>query len=141
MDPKLVTLLADYMEKTGSISADTRNLVDRMYRHIDRQDTAKTASIAALTDKAGELAQKMTGIRMLSGQPLIEGYEMVKQAAAMMIDHDQALQLLDMVLDTINLDRQKQASLEPGRACPSTSKNADELSAIDGLMADCGITA
>jgi hypothetical protein len=141
MDPKLVTLLAGYMEKTGSISVDVRNLLDRMYRHIDRQDTAKTASVAALVDKAGTLAQKMAGIRMLSGQPLIEGYEMVKQASAMMIDHDQALQLLDMVLDTINLDRQKQASLEPGRACPTGSKNSDDLSAIDGLMADCGIVS
>lgn len=141
MDPKLVAMLADYMEKTGGISADTRNLVDRMYRHIEKQDGAKTASIAALRDKAGALAQKMAGIRMLSGQPLIEGYEMVKEASAMMSDHDEALQLLDMVLDSFETDRRKQANLEPGRACESVAKTASgNMSAIDELMADCGIT-
>ncbi len=138
MDPKLVTMLADYMEKTGSISADTRNLVDRMYRHIEKQDDAKTASVAALRDRAGAIAQKMAGIRMLTGQPLIEGYEMIKEAASMMGEHEQSLELLDMVLESFVQDRQKQASLEPGRPA---AKTADaEPSAIDGLMADCGIS-
>jgi len=141
MDPKLVSMLADYMEKTGSISADTRSLVARMYGHIEKQDSVKTASVAALQDKAGTIAQKMAGIRMLSGQPLIDGYEMVKEASAMMADHDQSLQLLDMVLDSFVIDRQKQASLEPGRPASKTGGTGEEQSAIDGLMADCGITS
>ena len=141
MDPKLVTMLANYMEKTGSLSADTRDIVDRMYRHIEKQDDVKTASVAALTDKAGVIAQKMAGIRMLTGQPLIEGYEMIKTASDMMIDHEQSLELLDMVLDSFALDRQKQASLEPGRACDRVKTSSNNLSAIEGLMADCGITS
>lgn len=135
-----MTMLANYMEKTGSISVDTRDLVDRMYKRIEKQDTEKTASVAALTDKAGVLAQKMAGMRMLTGQPLIEGYEMIKTASDMMIDHEQSLELLDMVLDSFALDRQKQASLEPGRACDATKTASENLSAIEGLMADCGIT-
>jgi len=139
MDPKLVTMLANYMEKTGSVSADTRTLVDRMYRYIQRQDDAKTASVAAIQDRSGMIAQKMAAIRMLSGQPLIEGYEMIKEAASMMSDHDQALQLLDMVLDSFVVDRQKQASLEPGRPAASQA-TGEEQTAIEGLMADCGVT-
>ena len=140
MDPKLVTMLAGYMEKTGSLSAETRDMIDRMYRHIEKQDGEKTASVAMLTDKAGALAQKMAGMRMLTGQPLIEGYEMIKTASDMMIDHEQSLELLEMVLDSFALDRQKQASLEPGRACDPTKTASENLSAIEGLMADCGIT-
>jgi len=139
MDPKLVTMLANYMEKTGSVSADTRTLVDRMYRYIQRQDDAKTASVAAIQDRSGMIAQKMAAIRMLSGQSLIEGYEMIKEAAAMMSDHDQALQLLDMVLDSFVVDHQKQASLEPGRPAASLA-TGEELTAIEELMAACGVT-
>ena len=138
MDPKLVTMLADYMEKTGSVSAETRDLVDRMYRYMDRQDHAKTASVAAIKDRAGELAQKMTGIRLMTGQPLIEGYEMVKQAADMMSDHDQALDLMTMILDSMQTDHHKQAGIEPGRAVPGSESR--ELSAIEQLMSDCGIS-
>ena len=138
MDPNIVTMLANYMEKTGSLSAETRSLVDRMYRHIEKQDHAKTASLAALKDRSGALARKMAGIRMLTGQPLIEGEEKIKEAATMISEHDQALELFDMVLDSFVQDRRKQASLEPGR--PASTNAEKEPSAIEGLMADCGIT-
>jgi hypothetical protein len=138
MDPKIVTLLANYMTKTGSISADTRSLVDRMYRYIEKQDHAKTASIATVKDHGSAIAQKMADVRLSSGQPLIAGAEMIKEAQVMLSDHDEALTLFDMVLDSFVQDRQKQASLDPGRP---TAKTTDrELSAIEGLMADCGIT-
>ncbi len=137
MDPKLVGMLADYMEKTGSISAETRDLVARMYRVIERQDGEKTASVGALKDRAGELAQKMAGIRLMTGQPLIDGYEMIKQAASMMSDHEQALVLLDMVLDSMQTDHRKQANLEPGKAV-GVPQNTNR-SAVEELMADCGI--
>lgn len=139
MDPKLVGMLADYMEKTGSISAETRDLVARMYRVIERQDGEKTASLGAMKDCAGALARKMADIRLMTGRPLIDGYEMIKQAADMMSDHEQALVLLDMVLDSMQEDHHKQADLEPGKAVGSP--HAGERSAIDELMADCGIAA
>ena len=138
MDPKLVTMLADYMEKTGSISAETRSLVDRMDKVIERQDREKTASVSTIRDRAGAIAQKMTGIRLMTGQPLIDGYDMVKQAMAMMTDHDQALDLMEMVLDSMQLDHRKQAGLEPGRGVPAPK--TEERSAIDELMADCGVS-
>ena len=141
MDPKLVSMLADYMEKTGSLSAETRNLVDRMYQHIEKQDDAKTASVMLLKDRAGALAQKMASVRMLSGQPMIEGYDMVKQASGMMLTHSEALDLLDMVLDTVQIDRQKQASLEPGRPSGQTDLAATERSAAEELMFDCGVAS
>lgn len=137
MDPKLVGMLADYMEKTGSISAETRDLVARMYRVIERQDGEKTASLSALKDRAGALAQKMANVRLMTGQPLIDGYEMIKQAAGMMAEHEQALVLLDMVLDSMQNDHRKQASLEPGKAVGTPQ--GGNRSAIDDLMADCGI--
>jgi len=138
VDPKLVTMLADYMEKTGSISAETRVLVDRMDKMIERQDREKTASVSAIRDRAGAIAQKMTGIRLMTGQPLIDGYDMVKQAMAMMTDHDQALDLMEMVLDSMQLDHRKQAGLEPGRGV--SAPKTEERSAIDELMADCGVS-
>ena len=135
MDPKIVSLLADYLEKTGSVSADTRDLLDRMSRYMDKQDQVKTASLAAVKDRAGPLAQKMADVRMLSGQPLIEGYELVKQAEAMMTDHDEALTLLDMVLEAVQNDRMKHAALEPGRpsgsALPSQNLTAGEQLYVD----------
>jgi hypothetical protein len=130
--------LADYLEKTGSVSADTRDLLDRMSRYIDKQDHAKTASIAATKDRAGSLAQKMAGFLMLSGAPLIEGYEMVKQAEAMMTSHDEALELLDMVLDSMKDDRLKHAALEPGRPSGSAVP-AHALTAGEQLYVDNGI--
>ena len=138
MDPKIVSLLADYLEKTGSVSADTRDLLDRMSKYIDKQDQVKTASLAAMKDRAGPLAQKMAGVRMLSGQPLIDGYEMVKVAEAMMTDHDEALSLLDMVLDAVRDDRMKQAALEPGRPFGSALP-AHDLTAGEQLYVDNGI--
>ena len=137
MDPKLVTMLADYMEKTGGISAETRHLVDRMYRMIERQDQEKTASVSAIKDRAVEIAKKMAGIRLMTGKPLIEGYDMVKQAMTMMTDHDQSLHLITMILDSMQEDHRKQAGLEPGRGIPAPK--GEEPSAIEGLMADCGI--
>ncbi|MCL2624241.1 MAG: hypothetical protein FWD31_11305 [Planctomycetaceae bacterium] len=137
MDPKLVTMLADYMEKTGSISAETRHLVDRMYRMIERQDQEKTASVSAIKDRAVEIAKKMAGIRLMAGKPLIEGYDMVKQAMTMMTDHNESLHLMTMILDAMQEDHRKQAALEPGRGVPAPKE--EEPSAIEGLMADCGI--
>jgi len=138
VDPKLVHLLANYLEKTGSVSADTRDLLDRMSRYIDKQDHAKTASVAATKDRAGALAQKMAGIQMLSGAPLIEGYEMVKQAEAMMTDHNDALDLMELVLDAMKDDRLKQAELEPGRPAGSAMPNGN-LTANEQLYVDNGI--
>jgi len=137
VDPKLVTMLADYMEKTGSISAETRHLVDRMYRMIERQDQEKTASVSAIKDRALEIAKKMAGTRLMTGHPLIEGYDSVKQAMTMMTDHDKSLNLITMILDTMQEDHGKHAGLEPGYGVPTPK--GEELSAIEGLMADCGI--
>jgi hypothetical protein len=127
------------MEKTGSVSADTRSLLERMYKHIDKQDNAKTASAVALKDQAGEIAQKMAGITMLSGQPLIDGYEMVKEAQTMMSDHDGSLELLGMVLDAVKNDRAKQAGLEPGRAYGSSTQG-QELTPLEQIRVDHGLT-
>ena len=138
MDPKLVTMLADYMEKTGAISAETRYLLDRMDKMIERQDREKTASVSAIKDRAGAIAQKMAGIRLMSGHPLIEGHDLVKQAMTMMTDHDQALSLIEIILNSMQLDHRKQAGLEPGRGVPAPKTG--ERSAIEELMADCGIS-
>jgi hypothetical protein len=137
VDPKLVTMLADYMEKTGSLSAETRHLVDRMDRMIERQDREKTASVSAIRDRAVEIAKKMAGIHLMTGQPLIEGNDLVKQAMTMMTDHDNSLNLITMILDFMQEDHRKQAGLEPGRGVPAPK--AGESSAIEELMTDCGI--
>ena len=136
MDPKLVAMLADYMEKTGSVSAETRDLVERMYRHIEKQDSVKTASVAILNDRAGAIAQKLASTRLPSGSPLIDGYEEIKQASAMLSKHDEALNLVSMVLDAVQQDRTKVASLEPGRPVDSSKRT---LTAKEQLYADCGV--
>jgi len=111
VDPKLVTMLADYMEKTASVSA--------------------------IKDRALEIAKKMAGIRRMTGHPLIEGYDMVKKAMTMMTDHDKSLNLITMILDTMQEDHGKHAGLEPGYGVPAPK--GEEPSAIEGLMTDCGI--
>ena len=136
MDPKLVAMLADYMEKTGSVSAETRDLVDRMYKHIEKQDSVKTASVAILKDRAGAVAHKLASTRLPSGSMLIEGYEEIKQAEAMLSQHDQALDLVTMVLDAVQQDRAKVASLEPGRPVDSPKR---AMTAKEQLYADCGV--
>jgi hypothetical protein len=60
---------------------------------------------------------------------------LVKQAEAMMTDHDEALTLLDMVLEAVQNDRMKHAALEPGRpsgsALPSQNLTAGEQLYVD----------
>jgi hypothetical protein len=132
VDPKLVDLLSQYMTKMGSVAKDTKTTLSKMYHYIDRQDMAKVASVSSHRDRAGELAQKMSATRLPSGSPIIEGYETIKQASLMLSDHDQALNVLDMVLDVITKDHAKHASVEPGYPCsPQTDK---ELSADDWLV-------
>jgi hypothetical protein len=121
------------MTKMGGVAEDTKSVLSRMYRHIDLRDQAKVASISQHKDRAGALAQKMSATRLLSGSPLIEGYDTIKQAALMLSDHDQALNILDMVLDAVAGDRTKSASAEPGYPC-DPRKEEEELSADQWLV-------
>jgi hypothetical protein len=133
VDKILVDLLSQYMTKMGSVTEDTKTILSRMYRHIDRQDQTKVASVAAQKDRAGVLAHKLSTTRLISGAPLIEGYESIKQAAVMLSDHDQALNVLDMVLDSVAASTVKHASVEPGYPC-NAPVDADKLSADDWLV-------
>jgi hypothetical protein len=137
MNPRLVDLLSQYMTKMGSITQDTKTLLGRMYKYIDKQDQVKTASVAAHRDRADALAYKMSQTRLPSGAPLIEGHEIVKQASLMLSDHDQTLNVLEMVLNSVVEDHTKHAAVEPGYpySIPATGKEAeDKLSADDWLV-------
>jgi hypothetical protein len=136
MDTVLVDLLSQYMTKMGGIVTDIKPMLGKMYQSIDRRDQEKVASISQHKDRAGALAQKMSSTRLLSGVPLIEGYDTIKQAALMLSDHDQALNVLDMVLDSIARDHTKQASAEPGHPCPAVKADADSLSANEWLVSE-----
>jgi hypothetical protein len=140
MDPKLVSMLADYMEKTGSISVNVRDLLNRHQQYIETQDNAKTASFSRLRTKAMDMALKLANTRLSSGETLIAGAEHVKRASAMLTDPEKAIDLVNMIVDSYAADFQrnsKQASLEPGRAVGSPVKR--ELSARDYLLDATGI--
>jgi hypothetical protein len=122
------------MTKMGSVSKDTKTLLQRAYRYIDRQDQEKVASVSLHRDRAGVIAHKMSTTRLPSGSPLIEGYDTIKQASLMLSDHDQALNVLDMVLDAVTKDQAKHASVEPGYAVSRPEGSEDKMSADEWLV-------
>jgi len=138
MDPILVSMVTQYMTKTGSIAAESRDLFARMSKYIDGQDTAKTASISANRDEAKRLAHRMSETR-LSGIPLIEGYAQVKDASGMLSSHEGALKAFDLILNVLQQAPQKSASLEPGRV-DHQAGGGRPLTAKEELLAECGIT-
>jgi hypothetical protein len=141
MDAKFIETLANYIQKTGSLAADTKDLITRQQQFLDKDVQQKQASVSAVKKRAADTALKLASIRLpKSGLPLIAGGDEVKKAALMLTDLDTSIGLLDLVLDTVQKDgqRQKQASLEPGRAV--ASKRSKSLTADEQLAIDCGIT-
>jgi hypothetical protein len=130
-------MLANYMEKTGSLAADTKDLIERQQKFLDREVQQKQASISDVKKKAADTALKLASVRLpVTGRPLIEGGDQVKQAALLLTNLDSSIGLLSMVLDTVQQEGQKQASLEPGKAVPS--KTNKPLTAEQQLYVDCG---
>jgi hypothetical protein len=121
MDPKFVGLFAQYMEKTGSLTADVQNILTRTEKYIDKQDTQKTASASLTKTNAERLAQTLSEVRLPSGQPFISGYDQIKQASTMLSDHAKSLEVLNLVLNAVAADNTKRASLEPGRSVNTRS--------------------
>jgi hypothetical protein len=135
IDKKLVDMLSLFMEKTGSAMQDVRSLTGRMYKAIDQRDQQKVASVSAHRDRAGALALKLSETRLPSGAPFIEGYDQVKQASALLEDHDKALDVFEMVLDLCNTDHSKVAAVEPGYPISaSTNKTEDDMTADEWLV-------
>ena len=142
MDPTLVSMISSFLEKTGSVSAESQKLFDRMGKYIDQQDNTKTASVSANRDEAVRLAQRMSDTRLYSGVALIEGREQVKQASTLLGSHEGALKALDLILNAVQSDRQKTASLEPGRVDyhSHASGSGGDLTAKEELLQACGIS-
>jgi hypothetical protein len=135
MDTTIISMLADYMEKTGSAAADATNLLDRQQRYLDKVTNAKEASVSALKKQAEDVAWKLAATRLPgSVDTLIKGAEQVKHASLMLCDHERSIELLNKVLDTIRVEGSKQAGLEPGRVSTPSSKR--KLTADEQLMVD-----
>jgi hypothetical protein len=141
MDPKLVSLLADYMEKTGSISVNMRDLLHRHQQYIEKQDNAKTASFSRLKTKSDDMALKLANTHLPSGETLISGVEQVKRASAMLSDPEKAIDLVNMIVDSYTADFNsayaKRASLEPGK--PIGNSNKRETTAREDLLQQLGV--
>ena len=140
MNPEIVSMISDYMTKTGSYSAEARSLLGRYDNLVNKQDMAKTASVAAHRETAEKLAFRLSEDTLPSDASFIGGKDMIKHATAMLNDHGDALEVLNLVLNAVKLDQQKTASIEPGR--PATSgktASATGKDALSTLIADLNI--
>jgi hypothetical protein len=141
MDNELIVMLADYLEKTGSVGADVRQLVERQQRYIDAVSHRKTASVSMIRKQALDTALKMANVRLPgTGAPLIAGADQVKQAGLLLTDHEQSITLLNKVLDTFQSESSKRASLEPGRGTlAGRGAGKRTLTADEQLRVDFGL--
>ena len=99
--PNLTSMIAQYLEKTGSLSVDMQNIINRAVSFQERSDRAKEASFGATKDRAEQLAHRLSQIRLPSGHALVEGVDSVKTAAMLLSQHDTALSILDIMLDEV----------------------------------------
>ena len=132
----------DYFTKVGSFCGKSAEVMKQYDQLVDKADNAKTASVQVNQDKAIQLAERLTAIRLSDGRPLIEGYAMVKEAASNFLDPNASLPFMEAVLDALQKDRAnlsvKTGGFEPGRpygnSVPSGLSALEELALANGVV-------
>lgn len=134
VDPKLLTMMTEYMQKTGSALVKMQDIASRAEAMIDKSDQEKVASLSVVKDRAEKLAHALSTARLPTGHTMIEGHEAMKSAAMMLADHERALDVLELVLDTVKDAAQKSAAFELGRTKSAGGKEEKPASPSDELF-------
>ena len=131
MNRNLVSSIAEYMRKTGSISVSVQNWMARAESQLDKAEQKKEASMSAIKDSVEKLVYALSSTRLSTGHSFLEGAEQAKTASILLSDHALALDMLEFVLNSVKDADAKTASLSVGRGV-GTSKT-EPVSGIDAL--------
>jgi len=134
MDTTLVSLLTDYTRKTASLMADVKSCFADADACIERRDRKKTASFSSIKERALRTAYAMGNTRFANGQPLISGPEQIKVAAARLESHESTIDMIHLLLNSINTMSSKTAYVEPGQ--PAAGSTASTLSSKQEFYQD-----
>ena len=138
ISPNLVGMLTEHLQKTGSVQAEIGAYLAKVASFQDRSHQAKEASFGIAKGRAEQLAVKLAQTRLPTGHNVLETAEAVKTASLMLSDHQNALNMLDLVVDHFvaasKVADAKAAAYDIGR--PGKAASQQQLSAEDELCRD-----